>query len=146
MPDKIENIIKDLITKQVFKTQGDLVAALKSDGVIVKQSTVSRILHRIGAVKRTNAQGQIAYQIINNGLSGDNAYNRRLVHDIAYNEAIIIVKTRSGSAGHVAQYIDEQGLDAIMGTIAGDNSILVLPTSVNIIDALATQLRALFQK
>lgn len=144
MPNKIENIIKDLIKKEAFNTQADLVKALAKQGIETKQSTVSRALHRIGAVKRMEPSGGVRYRVVTSAAIGASAYNNNLVHDIRYNEAMVILNTRSGSAGHVAQYLDEQDLPDIMGTLAGDNCILVMPTSIEKIEALAVRLQTLF--
>lgn len=144
MHHKIENIIKDLIRKESFSTQTSLVKALKQQGIETKQSTVSRVLQRIGAVKRMNSNGKIGYRIVTHDFTGTAAYNNGLVHDIRHNEVMVILNTRSGSAGHVAQYLDEQALPEVMGTLAGDNCILVMPVSAEKTKTLAARLQTLF--
>ncbi len=142
MPHKIETLIKDLIKTDSYRKQSDLVKALKEKGIETKQSTVSRALNRLGAVKRVGADGQVAYRIFNPIVSGTGHYNSGLVHYITANEVSIIIQTRTGSASHVAQYIDEQNMDEIIGTLAGDNCILILPKTVHDIKDLEKKLRS----
>lgn len=146
MSDTIENLLTQLIKKDTYKTQGSLVTALKKNGVSVKQSSVSRALHRIGAVKRRRSDGTIGYQIMPTSTENNTGYTRELVTQIAHNEAMIVVTTGSGSASHVAQYIDDQNYDDILGTLAGDNCILILPKSLKTIPALTKTLARLFPR
>lgn len=144
MPNKLDTIVATLIKKEIFNTQTDLVNALKKQGIKTKQSTVSRALHRIGAIKRVRANGVVGYQVTAPDFKGPGGYNNGLVHEIIHNEMMIVLNTRSGSAGHVAQYVDEQAFPEIIGTLAGDNCIFIMPSRVDAIKTLVKRLKSLF--
>jgi transcriptional regulator of arginine metabolism len=52
------------------------------------------------------------------------------VTDIAANETLILIRTLPGAAGTVAEYIDSQRLPEVLGTVAGDNTVLVIPSGI----------------
>ncbi len=110
----------------------------------ITQSTVSRDLRRIGAVKTTNAEGEIIYV-----LPEDHQYLRPkveipvqdLVDEIVSNEALIVVHTVPGAASLVARHIDSiQETLGVIATIAGDDSVLVVPQSTKKISSITKKL------
>ena len=127
------NTLRDLIREGVASSQEDFCKALKQKKFAVTQSTVSRDLRRIGAMKTTNKDGQTIYVLpeehknfylppmVSQGLGG-------LMTNIQATENLIVIHTTPGSASLVARHIDSLRTElGILGTIAGDDTIFVAP-------------------
>ena len=94
-------------------------------------------------MKTVAGNGTVSYRIAPSGLSIVSGY-QELVHHVAHNDALVIVQTRTGSANHVAQYIDEQDWPEMIGTLAGDNCIFIAPASAQTIPALVKRIKTQF--
>ncbi|MCI5053118.1 MAG: hypothetical protein MRY21_08310 [Simkaniaceae bacterium] len=119
--------IEDLIVRFEIGDQNTLVDALKEHYAIeTNQAAVSRDLHKLGITK-IKSEGKLIYQ-----KTGDPQIEilKLGVERIVHNEAMIVVHTLAGLADFVGDYIDEQDLP-ILGTIAGENTIFVTPSSTN---------------
>lgn len=132
MIDKLRTLLLD----GTAGTQEELCNALESMGYEVNQSKVSRLLRKIGAVKAKNESGQLVYRlskepappIPSNRLSS-------LLMNIVANETSIIITTSPGSASMIARILDYKKQQcSIIGTIAGDDTILIIPLSIKKID------------
>lgn len=128
------DVLRDLLRQGEASTQEDLCKALKHRKMVVTQSTVSRDLRRIGAVKTVDADGVTVYKLpeerilipptVSHSLGG-------LLLDIQSNESMIVLHTSPGSASLVARHIDSLRTQlGIMGTIAGDDTIFIAPKTV----------------
>jgi transcriptional regulator of arginine metabolism len=128
------SVLKKLIREGEASTQEELCQSLRQKKFDVTQSTVSRDLRRIGAIKTTNAEGEIIYRLpedhrpipalIAHDLAG-------LVIEVQANESTIVLHTTPGSASLVAARIDSmRGALGILGTISGDDAIFIAPVSV----------------
>lgn len=130
--------LKELLKKGDASTQEELCEALKSREFDVTQSTVSRDLRRLGAIKVITPAGDVSYKLpdeqlvlpveISNGLKG-------LLKDIRHNGSLIVIHTPPGSASLVAHHLDSVKPHGILGTIAGDDTIFVAPASQKEIQA-----------
>ncbi|GAB3715765.1 arginine repressor [Nocardiopsis nanhaiensis] len=136
--------ITDVLTREDVRSQGELARRLSEAGVQVTQATLSRDLDELGAVKLRTADGYLAYVLPGEGgerlqrtrpdslgleqVSG--ARLTRLAEDLLVSaEAsanMIIVRTPPGAAQYLASAIDHTDFHAILGTIAGDDTILVI--------------------
>ena len=128
-----ERTIREIVAAQPIGTQEDLARALARRGVRVTQATVSRDVKRLGLVKLADAQGTYRYAVANgsataNPSTQENLHNafREFVIAIENGEAFFLVKTLPGRANAVGIAIDEARLPDLSGTIAGDDTILVL--------------------
>lgn len=126
-------VLRQLIREGEASTQEDLCSALKRKKFDVTQSTVSRDLRRIGAVKATNNEGEIIYYLPENHLAQLPRANHdvsQLVIAIRSNESMIIIQTTPGSASLIAADLDRMRLNlGILGTLSGDDTIFVAPVS-----------------
>lgn len=125
--------LKELIREGEPSTQDELVKALRKRDFDVTQSTVSRDLRRIGAVRSTNIDGDIVYlladeqKVLPPEVSEDLGV---LVSDIDANESMIVMHTTAGAASLVARYLDSmRSYLEILGTLAGDDTIFIVPES-----------------
>ncbi len=113
-------------------SQAQLVDLLAQEGIEATQATVSRDLDALGAVKVRVGGGEVMYAIPE--LASEQIAPREhlvrvlseWVAQVRHSGNIVVVKTPPGSAHVVASAIDRSGLDEIVGTVAGDDSIFVL--------------------
>jgi transcriptional regulator of arginine metabolism len=127
------NALRKLLATGDSSTQEDLVEALHSQKYSVTQSTISRDLRRLGAIKAQDSSGRTVYRLPDDpsvasfvpspGLKG-------LLIDIQHNGAMIVLHTTPGSASLVARHLDQTKPEGILGTIAGDDTIFVVPASM----------------
>ncbi|WP_371188207.1 transcriptional regulator ArgR [Thalassotalea maritima] len=143
------NAFKELLKQEQFGSQGDIVDALKAQGFDnVSQSKVSRLLSKFGAVRTRNARQEMVYCLpAELGVPTAKSPLKQLVLDIESNEVMIIVRTSPGAAQLIARLLDSLGkADGVLGTIAGDDTIFISPTSVKDIKPIKDRLFLLFQK
>jgi transcriptional regulator of arginine metabolism len=128
-----ERAIREIVTARPIGTQEDLARALARRGVAVTQATVSRDVKRLGLVKTSNAAGEYRYAAPNGAATANpsteenlrNAF-REFVTSLANGEAFFLVKTLPGRANAVAIAIDDARRPELAGTVAGDDTVLVL--------------------
>lgn len=147
MSKKLEDIhkrhamLKNLISSQEIFNQTQLVKVLKQKGIKSTQATLSRDLMELGVVRVPTENGLI-YKL---GISGDeSALKYRVAEEIISingNENIIIVKTYPGRAQGVAVFLDKQSHLEILGTIGGDDTIIVVPKSIKKIKKTIEQIK-----
>jgi transcriptional regulator of arginine metabolism len=105
---------------------------LAIDGVMATQATVSRDLEELGAVKVRIPGGTMAYAIPEHAKerTAPDDHLRRVmgefVVEVAFSANLVILRTPPGSAHVVASAIDRAGLAGVLGTVAGDDTILVV--------------------
>ncbi len=104
-------------------------------GYEATQSTVSRLLRKLGAVRAVESDGQIVYKLSEYSPPPSTSSLVELVLDIKSNGSIIVIRTSPGSASLVARHLDHHRPDGILGTLAGDDTIFVAPASVTKINS-----------
>ena len=118
-----------LIKAGVVHSQSDLVKLLKKAGFDVTQATASRDLEEVGAVRSRNESGELVYQI---GASADGAISKSmplpsdLILSVESSGNLAVVRTPPGGAQFLASSLDNSGIKSIIGTIAGDDTVLVV--------------------
>lgn len=133
-----QNAILELVRERALSTQAEVASALRENGFEVVQTTVSRDISDLGLVKVRAPSGRLVYA--SPGTSdGDRlralgAAMRRYALTVEPAGALVVVTTPSGYANALAQAVDEAGHPAIVGTVAGDNTIFVATR-----DAIAAQ-------
>lgn len=124
--------IAKLLEDHVVTNQSQLVELLAAAGVEVNQATVSRDLEELSAVKVRVPGGETAYAIPElpfDQVSTDDHLRRVLgdwVAGIDRSGDLVVLRTPPGCAHVVASAIDRSGADAIVGTVAGDDTLLVI--------------------
>jgi transcriptional regulator of arginine metabolism len=124
--------IAKLLETQQVTSQAQLVDLLKADGTVATQATVSRDLEEMGAVKVRVPGGETVYAIPElpaRQLAPEDHLRRVLgdwVVEVRHSGNLAVLRTPPGSAHVVASALDRAGLDDIMGTVAGDDTILVV--------------------
>ena len=121
--------LNKLLSNGVSGNQAELVEALKEQGIDTTQSSVSRALKKLNAVKKTDENGKSVYVLAHtvSGLKSVGFFDS-LVTQVLDNGQLIVIHTRPGTANTVAKFIDDHGFDLVMGTIAGDDTIFIAPS------------------
>jgi transcriptional regulator of arginine metabolism len=145
-----ERRIRDLIARQPVETQEELVELLMRQGLAVTQATVSRDIKRLGLVKVPWADGRARYAAPERPSPAD--VLRRLRHAVTEyvlaadaGEDLIVIHTLTGRANAVAAAIDEMQWEDVVGTVAGDDTILVVPRRRALRDRVLRRLRRIME-
>jgi transcriptional regulator of arginine metabolism len=142
---KIAQLIKD----REVTSQADLVRLLSEEGVEATQVTVSRDLEELGAFKVRGPGGALVYALAEAGgerAPGDAQLRRVLsewVADIKSSANLVVVRTPPGCAHVVASALDRARLLEIAGTVAGDDTVLVVAAEGTKGSALAERLASM---
>jgi transcriptional regulator of arginine metabolism len=121
-----------LLEQNSVASQGELVELLAADGIVATQATVSRDLEDLGAVKVRVPGGDTVYAIpqLPKDQPAPEDHLRRVlgewVGEIAHSANLIVLRTPPGCAHVVGSAVDRAGLDGIIGTVAGDDTVLVI--------------------
>lgn len=131
MKSKRHAIIKDIIEAQAVETQEELAEALRNRNIQVTQATVSRDIKEMMLIKVPTESGRYRYAAPpqeNVVFTKDRMARlfRDNVTGVDSSENLIVVKTLPGSASIVAAGLDQSQWPEIIGTIAGDDNILVV--------------------
>lgn len=123
--------IAELIQNRSIETQDDLAAALRDAGFSVTQATVSRDIKEMGLVKTPGENNTCYYAIPGRETVrySEDRMKRLFAASVQYidsSENLIIIKTLPGEAQGVASAIDHSGWPEIIGTVAGDDTIMVV--------------------
>lgn len=122
--------IFDIIEKQEIETQEELASALNARGIRVTQATVSRDIKELRLLKVLTPSGKYKYAT---GDQADNNLTDRFIRMLAESllsvssaNNLIVVKTLSGSANVAAEALDSMHWPEVLGTLAGDNTVLLI--------------------
>ena len=129
-------LIRDLIKTKKIKSQEELIEELSAIGYNVTQSTISRDIKQLNLVKVRNSL-QEEYYALSSKYQVDPQFNigkikfkfKENVLSVDLSNNIIVVKTNSGEAQGVAAVIDGSNFEEIMGTVAGDDTIICVANS-----------------
>lgn len=121
-----------LLADHAVSSQGQLVELLAEDDIAATQATVSRDLEDLGAIKVRVPGGLTVYAIPEHPteqIAPEDHLRRVLgdwVVDVVRSGDLVVLRTPPGSAHVVASAIDRSGLRSIIGTVAGDDTLLVI--------------------
>lgn len=133
-------IIKQIIQEENISNQETLLKRLHDKGFRTTQATLSRDLHNMGIV-RVPTLGGYRYAISEE--EGGHSFGKLVGMELLgvyNNESVIIVRTVTGRAKGVALYIDQIKHKHILGTVAGENAIIVIPDKISNITAIKKDL------
>lgn len=124
-------LITQMLSGRRFSNQEELATALTRAGVEVTQATLSRDLRSLGVAKRAGADGTSWYELPGPATETLDRERQLLDLKVFVNETrlaqnLAVVKTPPGHASAVARAIDLTGFDGLMGTVAGDDTVLCI--------------------
>lgn len=138
MPKKIRKPTKTdliqavltLLQQNTIGTQEEICEALAKQGIHVNQVTVSRILHKLNAIKMTEGDKTV-YRLSSELIAvRPNDSLKHLITNISHNESLIVIHTAPGAGPAVAALLDQEKAVGLLGTVAGDNTIIAVPKKV----------------
>jgi transcriptional regulator of arginine metabolism len=124
--------ISRLLEQHPVTSQTQLVELLATDGVLATQATVSRDLDDLGAVKVRVPGGETVYAIpeLPKEQIAPEDHLRRVFGDwvveVAHSGNLVVLRTPPGSAHVVGSALDRAGLPEVIGTVAGDDTLIVV--------------------
>lgn len=122
--------ILDIIENYVVETQDDLADKLREMGMDVTQATISRDIKELRLVKVLSPNGKYRYSAMNSDTSNMNDRLLVIIKEAYvscdYANNILVIKTLPGMAQAVAATLDALGWNDIVGTIAGDDTMMVV--------------------
>ena len=114
-------LIKEFVRSRRIKTQGELVELLAEHGLEVTQATISRDITEMGLQKKQGG----GYYVL-----PEDVFVRRMVRELVEEvvpaQNLVVVKSKIGSAQGVAAALDGADLEGIIGSIAGDDTIMLI--------------------
>lgn len=135
--------IEEMLARHRVRSQAELVGLLVDAGVQVTQATLSRDLDELGAVKLRDADGSLVYALPGEG--GDRIPRTRaageaqhpagtrlarvaeeLLVAAEYSANLVVLRTPPGAAQFLASAIDHSDVASVIGTVAGDDTVLVV--------------------
>jgi len=137
-----QEAILSLIRDKPIRNQNELLEGLERSGVSLTQSTLSRELKTLGIGKAPDGRG--GYRYVAGAAAGEGPLTPVAAFVLSLESAknFVVVKTPPGNAMGVARAIDEVEWPEIMGTIAGDDTILIIGRSDADAQAVEKRLRA----
>ena len=137
MKNKINRLdtIKMLISSREICSQEELLDYLKKEGMGVTQATLSRDLKQLKVAKASSMTGKYVYVLPNSTVYRRLPENEKTVNEmmkftgfisIQFSYNIAVIRTRPGYASSLAYDIDNHDLSEIVGTIAGDDTIMLV--------------------
>ncbi|MEF1217360.1 arginine repressor, partial [Photobacterium damselae] len=132
----IATACKRLLQQQSFVTQDDIRQKLiELNFKDVSQSTVSRLLSRLGVAKVPNAYGKKVYCLtVEKEQVQVGSSIASQIEFITHNQLVVVVKTHPGSAQLIARLIDIQPHADILGTVGGNDTVMIAPRDINRIE------------
>lgn len=142
--------IQEIIESREVETQDELAAALKELGIEVTQATVSRDIKEMLLVKIPCGNGRYRYAFPQEkvAIQADNRLKRvfhNVVERVDYSGNIVVVKSEPGSAGAVGHALDAVDYDDVLGTVAGDDTVMVIVRPPEAAEQVTERLRKLMR-
>ncbi len=131
--------ISQIISNEIIRSQEDLIQSLAKKGLFVTQATLSRDMKELKIVKRHDEKNGYVYALPEQTAVNQEMAETEKLH-IEFSGTLAIVKTRPGYAMAIAAEIDKHNPREIAGTIAGDDTILIIPREGYLREQVATAL------
>ncbi len=144
-----QHLVAKLLSQHAVASQEQLVSLLADEGVAATQATVSRDLDDLGAIKVRAAAGETVYaipELPKDQRAPEDHLRRTLgewVVEVASSGTIVVLRTPPGTANVVGSALDRSGMPEIIGTVAGDDTLLVVVAEGRTGAQVADQLREL---
>ena len=147
MKAKRQALIREIVENQSIQTQEELADALREHGMVVTQATVSRDIKEMHLLKVLSEEGGYRYATMDKSEQGMNERLIRMLSDSVVDMSsannLIVIHTLPGSAHVAGEAEDSLRWPEVLGTIAGDNTILVIVRSNEDVDAVLRRFRGI---
>lgn len=133
-------IIKDLITDQEISNQDELLKKLIDLDISVTQATLSRDLRELKVSKVPNSSGQYIYRLTESAVPTTTVTHNENT-SLIFSNNLGVIKTKPGYANRIAFEIDNTHFNTIIGTIAGDDTVLIVMKEESSREEVTNELR-----
>ncbi|MGE5400947.1 MAG: arginine repressor [Ignavibacteriales bacterium] len=138
---KRQNRIKEILNSKFISNHEDMLKLLLKENIHITQATLSRDFAELGVIRTFTDSG--TRYVLNLYESGKQI--ARLIGfeilSVEHNEAMIVIRTLAGRAQGVAHYIDRLDKTEILGTVGGDDTVIVIPSSQKNVDKVVTLIK-----
>lgn len=143
--------IKEIIQNQIIETQEELAAALQKEGIVVTQATVSRDIKELQLLKVPYGNGKYKYALSaeKKTVMSENhiaVLFQEAVTKIDSSMNLVVIHTIPGSAQSIAFSIDHSEHTEILGTLAGDDTVLVIMRTASDVPVLVKRIQQFLKK
>jgi transcriptional regulator of arginine metabolism len=152
MPSKEyrQRLIEELVESEFISTQSEIAEHLAKRGIKVTQATISRDVNELRLIRLPAGDGQHRYRstplMLPEDVLGELRERFKLfVRRLERGENLIVIKTDEGHASGIAYVIDKLDRDEIIGTLAGQNTILAIVRTSQEAQALLEEFEALLE-
>ena len=140
--------ILEIIATKNIETQEQLLAELQTEGIRGTQATISRDIKELRIVKELTSLGNYRYTVSTSEQGSTfsarlNTIFRECVNGIDYAQNIIVVRTLPGLASAAGSAIDAMNLNTIVGTLAGDDTVMIVMRDTNAAATLCGEIKSL---
>ena len=140
--------IMEIISNRNVETQEQLLSLLRQEGFRATQATISRDIKELRIVKELTNLGTYRYTAAANESNGTftarlNAIFRECVTGFDYAQNIIVIRTLPGLASAAGSAIDSMDMNKIVGTLAGDDTVMVVMRDNNAAAAFCGEIKNL---
>ena len=140
--------ILEIISNKDVETQEQLLAELQESGFRGTQATISRDIKELRIVKELTSHGTYRYATSSNELSGTfsarlNTIFRECVVSFDYAQNLVVIRTLPGLAGAAASAIDAMNMSTVVGSLAGDDTVMIVMRDMNVAASFCGEIRSL---
>lgn len=148
MKSQRQAMILEIISNKNVETQEQLLAELQKAGFRGTQATISRDIKDLRIVKELTSFGTYRYTTSSNELSGTfsaklNTIFRECVVSFDYAQNIVVIRTLPGLASAAASTIDAMNMSAAIGSLAGDDTVMIVMRDVNAAATFCSEMKSL---
>jgi transcriptional regulator of arginine metabolism len=136
-------VIEDVVAKKAVTSQDELRLILTRRGHAVTQATLSRDIHELGLVKTPDGYSFLPEERAKGHLVSVERLVREFVLDAKAAQNLVVVRTSAGSAQGVAAALDAESWPEVLGTVGGDDTILIVSPDAKHATTLVRRIREL---
>ena len=149
MKNDRQKMILDIIAQEVVETQEQLLSLLQERGFSGTQATISRDIKQLHLVKAPG-QGKYRYAVSDHGTKihvADKLQTifRESIVNVDYAQNLVVIHTMSGLANGAAAALDGMKIDQLLGTLAGDDTVLLIMRNSESAAELATSVKSMLR-
>ena len=148
MKNDRQKTILSIIAEETVETQEQLLSLLLERGIVATQATISRDIQQLHLVKAPAGQGKYRYAVSDHGSKihvADKLQTifRESIVNVDYAQNLVVIHTMSGLANGAAAALDGMEIDQLIGTLAGDDTVLIIMRDNESAAELATSIRTM---
>ena len=148
MKNDRQKMILEIISQEPVETQEQLLSLLQARGFTGTQATISRDIKQLHLVKAPTGQGRDRYAVSDHGSKihvADKLQTifRESIVNVDYAQNLVVIHTMSGLANGAAAALDGMEIDQLIGTLAGDDTVLLIMRDNESAVELASSIKAM---